>query len=147
MSIQTASVRIFAVLIFATIAIIGGAVFQKGDLPASAQTTSQAGPCAAGETQKTTICHVPPGRPGEAQTQCVATSAVKSHIANHPEDCAGGCPCAPPVTYSTCAPVTVTQVHGEGFLGNSRLAKIENGKVGCVHMETGEKSECVFSTE
>jgi hypothetical protein len=51
-----------------------------------------------------------------------------------------------PVTYSTCAPVTVTQVHGEGFLGNSRLARIEDGKVGCINMETGEKADCVFST-
>jgi len=50
---------------------------------------------------------------------------------------------APPI--STCDPVTVTTLHGEGFLGNARLAKIENGKVPCVHSEELQRTTCVFS--
>jgi uncharacterized delta-60 repeat protein len=48
--------------------------------------------------------------------------------------------------FSTCAGVTVTQFHGEEFHGNSRIARIENGRVACMNSETGELSECLFST-
>ena len=133
----------------AAMAAVFGVASQGGGEPVSAQTGSpQAGqPCAPADTQKTTICHVPLGHPEQAQTSCVANSAVKSHLANHAGDCVGGCPCAQRVTYSTCAPVTVTRLHGEGFAGNSRIARIEGGKVGCLHAETGEKAECLFSTD
>jgi len=47
---------------------------------------------------------------------------------------------------STCAGVTVAATHGEGFHGNSRIARIENGRVPCMNSETGEMSECLFST-
>lgn len=48
--------------------------------------------------------------------------------------------------FSTCSAVTVTRLHGEGFHGNSRIARIENGRVPCVHSETAAASECQFST-
>ena len=48
--------------------------------------------------------------------------------------------------FSTCAGVTVTALYGEGFIGNSRIARIENGKVPCMNSETGETAECVFAT-
>src|SRR5262249_2641147 len=47
---------------------------------------------------------------------------------------------------TTCAPVEATRVHGEGFLGNGRLAKIKHGKVGCIHIEEGTLATCAFST-
>ena len=49
-----------------------------------------------------------------------------------------------PVT--TCAPVEVTAFHGDTFLGNSRLAKIEHGQVGCMHADEGSVAACAFST-
>lgn len=49
-----------------------------------------------------------------------------------------------PVT--TCAPVEVMAMHGEGFLGNARLAKIAHGKVPCMHSEEGKITTCSFST-
>lgn len=48
--------------------------------------------------------------------------------------------------HTTCAPVEVTRVHGDGFLGHARLAKIKNGKVGCMHKEEGTLATCAFST-
>ncbi len=87
--------KILALIAIAIIAIASASVFQcRGDRVSAQSSSPQPAACAAGETQKTTICHVPPGYPERAQTQCVATSAVKSHIANHPEDSVGGCPCA-----------------------------------------------------
>jgi hypothetical protein len=54
--------------------------------------------------------------------------------------------CGPVVETIMCEPVSVTQTHGEGpFFGNSRLGKVENGKVPCVHSETAEVAECVFN--
>lgn len=49
--------------------------------------------------------------------------------------------------FSKCSGVTVTAVHGEDFHGNSRIARIENGKVPCMNTETGETAECVFHTD
>jgi hypothetical protein len=132
-----------------TIAPIGGAVFQRGGAQVAAQSGSPPSgqQCAPADTQQTTICHVPPGRPEQAQTSCVANSAVAAHLANHPEDCVGSCPCAQPVAYSTCAPVQVTQLHGAEFLGNARLARIEDGKVACLHVETGALGTCLFNAD
>lgn len=48
--------------------------------------------------------------------------------------------------FSTCSAVTITAVHGAGFHGNSRIGRIENGKVPCMHAETGETAECLFDT-
>jgi hypothetical protein len=50
---------------------------------------------------------------------------------------------SPPV--SSCTPVEVTTVHGDDFHGNSRLAKIENGLVPCLHGEEGTVAACRFS--
>jgi hypothetical protein len=47
---------------------------------------------------------------------------------------------------STCAPIEVTAVHGNNFPGNARLARIENGQVGCMHVDDGTTASCVFST-
>jgi hypothetical protein len=40
---------------------------------------------------KIILCHVPPGNPGNPVTICIATSAIASHLANHPGDCVGPC--------------------------------------------------------
>jgi len=45
--------------------------------------------------------------------------------------------------FSTCAGVTITATHGEVFHGNSRIARIENGRVPCMNAETGETAECL----
>lgn len=46
---------------------------------------------------------------------------------------------------SACSPVEVTTLHGDNFHGNSRLAKIENGTVPCMHVEDGTVASCLFS--
>lgn len=51
---------------------------------------------------------------------------------------------AAPVT--TCAPVEVTSLHGDGFAGNVRLARIEGGRVGCLSVNDGSLASCGFST-
>ncbi len=38
--------------------------------------------CDPSETQKTTICHIPPGNPDNAHTLCVGTPAVDAHLAH-----------------------------------------------------------------
>jgi hypothetical protein len=45
---------------------------------------------------------------------------------------------------SKTKPVPAKRLHGEGFFGNSRVGKIENGKVPCLHVETAERAECAF---
>lgn len=47
------------------------------------------------DPEKCTICHVPPGNPGNAQTLTIGCSAVQAHMRNHPGDCMGPCPCQP----------------------------------------------------
>ena len=47
---------------------------------------------------------------------------------------------------TTCAAVEVAAFHGTSFLGNARLAKIENGHVPCVQMDQGTPASCAFST-
>jgi hypothetical protein len=51
----------------------------------------------------------------------------------------------PPV--STCAPIEVTAFHGRNFLGNSRLARIENGHVPCLQVDDATPATCAFSTQ
>ena len=48
--------------------------------------------CASGDTKKTTICHLPPGNPENAQTLCVGNAAVAAHVANHGDSLG---PCGP----------------------------------------------------
>jgi hypothetical protein len=50
-----------------------------------------AGGCDPSNTRTTTICHVPPGNPQNAQTLCVGNSAVKAHLTNHAGDTIGAC--------------------------------------------------------
>jgi hypothetical protein len=45
---------------------------------------------------------------------------------------------------SKTKPVPAKRLHGEGFLGNSRVGKVENGKVPCLHVETAERAACAF---
>ena len=55
--------------------------------------------CDPGSVKKTTICHIPPGNPGNAHTICVGNAAVPAHVNNH-GDSIGPCktetPCPPP---------------------------------------------------
>jgi hypothetical protein len=52
---------------------------------------------------------------------------------------------APPVL--TCEPLEITATHGAGpFWDNIQLAKIEDGKVPCAHIEEAKAARCVFST-
>jgi hypothetical protein len=55
--------------------------------------------CDAGNTKKTTICHVPPGNPANAHTICIGNPAVGPHQHHH-GDYIGPCkvetPCPPP---------------------------------------------------
>jgi hypothetical protein len=51
--------------------------------------------CAAGDTKKTTICHIPPGNPANEHTICVGNAAVPAHVQNH-HDTIGVCPDEPP---------------------------------------------------
>jgi hypothetical protein len=51
--------------------------------------------CAAGNTKKTTICHIPPGNPANEHTICVGNAAVPAHVENH-HDTIGVCPDEPP---------------------------------------------------
>src|SRR5688572_2458507 len=105
--------RIITITSCLTITTVVGLVLQSGSEPVCAQGGTG---CSSVDTTRTTICHVPPGNPQNAQTNCVANSAVQSHFDNHPEDTLGACPGMPPV--SSCSPVTVTQLHGDGLLGN-----------------------------
>ena len=41
--------------------------------------------------QKVTLCHVPPGNPGNLHTLCISPNAVPAHLANHPGDFCGPC--------------------------------------------------------
>ena len=50
----------------------------------------------------------------------------------------------PPIT--TCTPIEVTTWHGANFAANSRLAKIENGQVACMHADDMSIASCEFST-
>ena len=56
-------------------------------------------------TEKVTICHSPPGNPGNAHTITVGSPAVRAHLANHSGDTEGPC--------------------GEGFEGLDHKAKKE----------------------
>jgi hypothetical protein len=48
-------------------------------------------------------------------------------------------------TTSQTEPVVAKVLHGKDFLGNSRLAKIDNGTVPCLHVETAAAARCVFT--
>jgi hypothetical protein len=48
--------------------------------------------CDPADTQKTTICHIPPGNPANAHTICVGNAAVPAHLDNH-GDFVGTCAC------------------------------------------------------
>jgi hypothetical protein len=88
---------------------------------------------------ETAICHMPPGT--EAKGITVDNDTVFGHLAHG--DCRGGCPCI-----STCSPKPLLRVHGTDtdlVLGNSRLARIEKGRVACLHIEDASKADCVFT--
>lgn len=54
-------------------------------------TTASIGVAAAGSAAKVTICHVPPGDPGNAHTITIGEPALTAHLGNHP-DFLGPCP-------------------------------------------------------
>jgi hypothetical protein len=53
----------------------------KSDKPANSQYE-----------EKVTICHRPPGNPGNAQTLTLPQSGANNHLRNHPGDTLGPCP-------------------------------------------------------
>jgi len=55
---------------------------------------------------KVTICHVPPGNPGNAHTITIGAPAVQHHLANHPGDAIGPCPRPTPTPSPTPTPVS-----------------------------------------
>jgi len=42
-------------------------------------------------------------------------------------------------------PVAATKLHGKGLYGNTRLARIDDGTVPCLHVETAELARCRFT--
>jgi hypothetical protein len=40
---------------------------------------------------KVTVCHYPPGNPNNAQTICIAQSALATHLSSNPQDLLGAC--------------------------------------------------------
>lgn len=88
---------------------------------------------------ETAICHMPPSNLAKDIT--VDDEAVSGHLAHG--DCRGGCPCV-----SACAPKALLRVHGTSpslVLGNARLARVEKGRVACLHIEDASKADCVFT--
>jgi hypothetical protein len=63
--------------------------------------------CDPHDTKKTTICHIPPGNPGNAHTICVGNPAVAPHVHHH-GDTIGPCKqevtCQPPAAGTGGAP-------------------------------------------
>ncbi len=53
---------------------------------------------------KVTICHVPPGNPGNAHTITIGAPAVPAHLANHDGDAVGPCPEPTPTPSPTPTP-------------------------------------------
>jgi hypothetical protein len=54
--------------------------------------------CEPGNTKKTTICHIPPGNPGNAHTLCIGNPAVAPHLQHHGDylgPCKDEVPCPP----------------------------------------------------
>jgi hypothetical protein len=47
--------------------------------------------CDPADTKKTTVCHIPPGNPGNAHTICVGNAAVPAHLDHG--DFVGTCVC------------------------------------------------------
>jgi hypothetical protein len=47
--------------------------------------------CDPADTQKTTVCHIPPGNPANAHTICVGNAAVPAHLDHG--DFVGTCSC------------------------------------------------------
>ncbi len=47
---------------------------------------------------------------------------------------------------SRCVPIEVRTVHGGKLQPHTRLARIENGRVPCMHVEDGTIASCLFST-
>ena len=90
------------------------------------------GACDPGSTHKTTICHIPPGNPGNAHTLCVGNSAVPAHLAHG--DCLGECPCATePCGNGSCEPNA-----GE----NCATCPEDCGECGCCQVGTSHCFTC-----
>src|SRR6476646_5292720 len=47
--------------------------------------------CDPADTKKTTVCHIPPGNPGNAHTICIGNAAVPAHLDHG--DFVGTCAC------------------------------------------------------
>jgi hypothetical protein len=89
------TIKIFGIagaLMLAACSSTGTTTDQAAVRAAAAKAPAQQAICQAGtpdpracdpsETQKTTICHIPPGNPDNAHTLCVGTPAVDAHLAH-----------------------------------------------------------------
>ena len=73
------------------------------------------GPCPP-NSNKTTICHRPPGNPSNEQTLCVGPNAADRHLLEHPGDELGPCPpppSPPPPSPPPLSPPPPCQRRGE----------------------------------
>lgn len=86
--------------------------------------------CDANNKKKTTICHIPPGNPGNAHTLCVGNAAVAAHVRHG--DVVG--PCKAEVACPTPTPPSGTGgASGDGASGTSG----SGGSTGTAPMPTG----------
>ena len=69
--------------------------------------------------EKVTICHIPPGNPGNAQTITVGEPAVAAHIAEH-GDTIG--PCAEPTTHLVVIKQVINDDGGTAAAGDFTIA-------------------------
>jgi hypothetical protein len=88
--------RAVFVTFFAVLGLTGCSTSEsmKEQLIGQGCTVGQPDPraCDPADTQKTTICHIPPGNPANAHTICVGNAAVPAHVNNH-GDFIGTCVC------------------------------------------------------
>lgn len=106
--------------------------------------------------QKVTICHVPPGDPGNPQEIVIGVSALLAHLQNHPGDSVGPCRRPPecmiddqcndanPCTVDRCTPggcdYSMPVSCADGNSCTTDVCIPDQG--GCVAIPSGEGSEC-----
>ena len=76
----------FTVVALGAAVALGALVGIKGEGPV------ETSPAKKQYGNKVTICHRPPGNPGNARTIRVGEPAARAHLRNHPGDTPGPCP-------------------------------------------------------
>jgi hypothetical protein len=76
----------FTVVALGAAVALGALVGIKGEGPVDASSAKKQ------YGNKVTICHRPPGNPGNAHTIRVGEPAARAHLRNHPGDTPGPCP-------------------------------------------------------